>query len=73
LQLIPAFDIFKTDEDGHLIWCAAASTFGDANAKAAALAKADQCAYVIFNQKTGKHSTIRPDFSDGRPSEGPVP
>jgi hypothetical protein len=47
--VIPAFDNFKTDKDGHLIWCAAAMTLGDANAKAAALAQADQCASVVSN------------------------
>ena len=29
-DVIPAFDIFKTDKDGHLIWCATAVTFEDA-------------------------------------------
>lgn len=71
--MIPVFDIFKTDKDGHLIWCAATMTFDDAKAKAAVLAQADRCAYVIFNQKTGKHSTIPPEPSDGRPGETPVP
>ena len=63
--MIPAFDIFKTDKDGHLIWCATAMTLEDANAQAAALAQANQFVYVVFNQKTGKHSTVRP-----RPFEG---
>lgn len=61
--LLPAFDIFKTDKDGHLIWCATAVTFDDANARALDLAQATRCAYVIFNQKTGKHLTVLP--SDG--------
>jgi len=68
--VIPAFDIFKTDKDGHLLWCAAAMTIDDANAKAAALARGDRCAYVVFNQKTGKHSTVGPP-SGARQSEGP--
>jgi hypothetical protein len=68
--VIPAFDIFKIDKDGHLLWCAAAMTIDDANAKAATLAQVDPCAYVIFNQKTGKHSTIPPPSSP-RQGEGP--
>jgi len=57
---MPAFDIFKTDKDGHLIWCATAVTIDDANTKALVLAQANQCSCVIFDQKTGKHSTVRP-------------
>jgi len=57
--LVPSFDIFKMDKDGHLVWCATAATIDDANGQAVALAEANQCAYVVFNQKTGKHSTIR--------------
>jgi hypothetical protein len=70
--VIPAFDIFKTDKDGHLIWCASVAGFDDANTKALALAQADQCAYVIFNQKSGKQSTVRPNPS-GTQSEAPSP
>jgi hypothetical protein len=58
--LVPAFDIFKTDKDGHLVWCATAVTLEDAQVRARALAQANQCAYLIFNQKTGKQFTVRP-------------
>jgi hypothetical protein len=71
--VIPAFDIFKIDKDGHLIWCAAAMTFEEANARAAALALANQSEYVVFNQKTGKHSTIRPQPAHGIIRDAPRP
>ena len=68
--MIPAFDIFKVDKDGHLIWCAAATTFEEANSSARALARADKRDYVILNQKTGKQLIIRSTLSDGGiPSE----
>jgi hypothetical protein len=70
--LVPSFDIFKTDNDGHLIWCATVATIDDATARAVALAEANQCAYVVFNQKTGKHSTIRPIGSLNGSSHGEV-
>ena len=50
------FDIFRTDKDGHLIWCAAEATFEEAKARAEVLAASDPCAYVIFRQKTGAHT-----------------
>jgi len=58
--LVPSFDIFKTDNDGHLIWCGTAATMADANSKALQLAQADQCTYVIFNHKSGVHLTVHP-------------
>lgn len=63
--MIPTFDIFKIDKDGHLIWCAAAANLDEANSEARARARADKGNYVIFNQKTGTRSIIGPGFLDG--------
>jgi hypothetical protein len=61
-DVIPSFefDIFKTDKDGHLVWCAAASTLEDAKLRASALAVSNRCEFVIFSQKTGTHISFTP-------------
>ena len=50
--MIPEFDIFKIDQDGHLRWCASASNFDDAKAQVSVLGKSDPCEFVIFSQET---------------------
>ncbi|HWW18020.1 MAG TPA: hypothetical protein VNY81_05295 [Candidatus Saccharimonadales bacterium] len=61
--MIPAFDIFKTDRDGHLVWCSAASTLDDAKAQATALVGLNPCEYVIFSHKTNTHIRFVPPSS----------
>jgi transcriptional regulator with XRE-family HTH domain len=58
--VIPRFDIFKADKDGHLIWCASANNLDDAKAQISTLRESDPCEYDILSQDTRKHIRFRP-------------
>jgi hypothetical protein len=64
-SMIPPFDIFYTDADGHLIWCGTASSLEDAKQKAnSAIRAGSYQEMVIFSQRTGNRLVVKADASD---------
>ena len=59
--MLAPFDIFKTDETGHLLWCGEAHTLDDAKLKIQALSRSHKTSFVIFSQTTGKRMIVQPD------------
>lgn len=63
--MIPPFDIFYRDADGHLMWCGAADSLEDAKQKARNLMRLDaRQEMVIFSQRTGNRLVVRADNLD---------
>jgi hypothetical protein len=62
--MIPLFDVFRTDDNGHLLWCATAATLAEARAKVRALAQGALRAYVILSQRTGDRIIVQPNSDD---------
>jgi hypothetical protein len=64
--MIPPFDIFYKDDEGHLLWCDTAVTLDDAKKKAHAMTRSGaRREVVIFSQKTGNRLVIKSDSSEG--------
>jgi hypothetical protein len=61
--MLAQFDIFRVDEKGVLLWCAAVETFEDAEATAKNLAQSSKCECVIFSQSSGNRVIIKPGFA----------
>jgi hypothetical protein len=58
--MLPGYDIFRKDKDGYLLWCADAMTLNDAKAKLQQLTNAESTEFIIFNQATKEHITVKP-------------
>ena len=66
--MIPPFDIFYKDDDGHLLWCDTAATLEDAKRKATDMTRSGlRREVVIFSQKTGNRLVVKaePDVAPG--------
>jgi hypothetical protein len=63
--MLAEFDIFRVDEEGVLLWCAAVETLEDAEATAKKknLAQSSKCEYVIFSQRSGNRLIITPGYA----------
>lgn len=57
-----AFDIFKTDSRGGLLWCSKADTLDEAKAAVQKLIEAERSApeFIILNQDTQERTVIKP-------------
>jgi hypothetical protein len=63
--MIPPFDIFYKDDEGHLLWCDTAGTLEDAKVKAKAMTRSGQRReIVIFSQKTGNRLEIKAESQE---------
>lgn len=59
--MTPAFDIFRVDQDGALIWCEAAISFEVAKSRIRNFAAAGKTAeFIIFDQKTQERVVVAP-------------
>lgn len=65
--MYPAFDIFRTDVKGSLLWCSQASTLDDARAAVQKLISAERSAreFIILNQDTQERTIITPARTAG--------
>jgi hypothetical protein len=62
----PAFDIFRLQKDGVLLWCDVAQTLEIAKLRVQSLSISSPGRYVILSQNTGKQTVLEPD-SAGAP------
>ena len=59
--MTPAFDIFRVDQDGALIWCEAANSLEVAKSRIRNFAAAGKTAeFIIFDQKTQERVVVAP-------------
>jgi hypothetical protein len=62
--MYPAFDIFKTDFTGGVLWCSQASTLDEAKATVKKLcAEGSASEFIILNQDTQERTIIKPSKS----------
>ncbi len=61
--MIPPFDIFGVETDGHLMWKAVAETLDVARLRIKTLMDAQPRDYVIYSQQTGHKMVIKADGS----------
>ena len=57
----PAFDIFRAEADGSVLWRESAETIDEARRRAAELAAAAPGEYFILSVHTGKRLTVGRD------------
>jgi hypothetical protein len=71
----PAFDIFRIEADGALVWCEAASTLAIAKLRIRALAAASPAPspYMIRDTASGTQTAIAPDNFPGASPQRPKP
>jgi len=65
--MIAPFDIFRTNEDGSLLWRGEASDLNDARVRAQALARLEKTEYIIFSQRTGNRIVVKSEPASGKP------
>lgn len=65
--MYPAFDIFRTDVKGSLLWCSKANTLDEAKAAVQELIRAERSAreFIILNQATQERTIITPSRTAG--------
>jgi hypothetical protein len=61
--MVPPFDIFRVESDGHLVWRDTAETLDLARLRIKILMLAQPADYVIYSQRTGHKTVIRADGS----------
>ena len=61
--MIPPFDIFRVETDGHLMWEAVAETLDVARLRIKTLMDSQSGDYVIYGQQTGHKMVIKADGS----------
>jgi hypothetical protein len=64
--MVPPFDIFRVESDGHLVWKGAEETLDLARLRIKILGFAQPGDYVIYSQQTGNKMVIRADGSSER-------
>lgn len=57
--MLPPLDIFRVENDGHLVWRAAAETPEAAQRRVRILMASDSGDYVIYSQETGGKTVMR--------------
>jgi hypothetical protein len=60
---IPAYDIFKAEDDGAVLWLGSATTIDEARARAQKLAADLPGEYFILSHRTGNKVGIDPSGS----------
>jgi hypothetical protein len=66
VYLIPPFDIFKSEDDGGLVWKGTAETLETAKLSVKVLMASSPGSYIIHSQKTGHQTRVNPDGSTER-------
>jgi hypothetical protein len=61
--MVPPFDIFRVESDGHLAWRDTGATLELARLRIKILMVAQPGDYVIYSQETGHKTVIKPDGS----------
>lgn len=56
--MLPAFDIFRLQQDGVLLWCGAAQSLENAKLRIQSLSASSPGKYVILSQNTGRRTAI---------------
>jgi hypothetical protein len=64
--LIPPFDIFRVESDGHLVWKDTAETLDLARLRIKILMVSQPGDYVIYSQQTTHKMVVRADGSSER-------
>ena len=64
--MIPPFDIFRVESDGHLVWKDAAVTLNRARLRIRILMISDPADYIIYSEQTGHKTVVRVDGSSER-------
>jgi hypothetical protein len=59
--MVPPFDIFRVESDGHLAWKDTAETLDLARLRIKILAVSEGGDYVIYSQETGHKTVVRSD------------
>jgi hypothetical protein len=57
--MLPAFDIFRVESDGQLLWQDTAETLALARLRVKLLSVTKRADYVIYSQQTGHKSIVR--------------
>jgi len=57
--MVPTFDIFRVESDGHLVWRSAADDLDTAQRRVRILMASEPGDYVIYNQKTAGKTVVR--------------
>ena len=61
--MIPPFDIFRVEIDGHLVWKGAAKTLDVARLRIKILIDSEPADYLIHSQQTGHKIVVKADGS----------
>jgi hypothetical protein len=64
--VIPSFDIFRVESDGHLVWQGIAKTLDVARLYIKILMAGQPGDYVIHSQQTGHKTLVKADGSTER-------
>jgi len=65
--MIAPFDIFKTNQDGSLLWRGEATDLDDAKIRAQKLARLEKTEYIIFSQRTGNRIVVKAEAASSKP------
>jgi len=63
--MIPPFDIFRLELDGHLVWRGTAETLELARLRIKVLKDSEPADYLIHSQETGHKMVVKTDGSIG--------
>jgi hypothetical protein len=67
--MLPPFDIFRVETDGHLVWKDTAQTLDLARLRIKILMVSQPADFVIYSQETGHKTVVKPDGSIIGPAE----
>jgi hypothetical protein len=67
--MLPPFDIFRVESDGHLVWKDTARTFDYARLMVKILMSSQPGDYVIYSQETERKTIVKADGSIVGPAE----
>src|SRR6266404_6366722 len=71
--MIPPFDIFRVEMDGHLVWKSVAETLDLARLRIKILMVSEPAEYLIHSQQTGHRIIVKEDGSvKGRAAHAPA-
>ena len=61
--MLPLLDIFRVENDGHLVWRSAAECLETAQRRVRILMASEPGDYVIYSQETGRKTVVRAEKS----------
>jgi hypothetical protein len=61
--MVPPFDIFRVESDGHLVWRDTAKNMDLARLRVKILMTSEPADYVIYSQHTGHKTVVRNETS----------